>query len=308
MYSVEQILASNFAIFRNQNSRLLLKISEVILVLSCCAIATVRSQQPCLGAPQYLPHSFAAAPESCDAYVICMGGQTIRGQRCPAGMNFEPVTQICGQSSCMDCSPFGIQNLPHPDDCYRFIRCTMGTREIATCPSNLMFDRTIGNCNYPQDVYCPGQPPPTDPTEWPTDPTEWPTEWPTDPTAWPTDPTDWPTEWPPFPTDPPGGDRPVCRGQVFHAHPYDCNRFFMCMDEVLWEHRCPSSLHWNQLVNACDLPENARCLVGPGPGPTTPTAPPTGIPTEPSLIPPTDETTWQTWASEDEQATKTAEN
>lgn len=236
-----------------------------------------------------------------------MGGQTIHGQRCPAGMLFEPITQSCGESSCMECSPFGIQNLPHPTDCYQFIRCTMGNREIATCPSNLMFDRTIGNCNYPHMVYCPGQP--VDPTEWPTYPTEtWPTEtWPTE--TWPTE--TWPTEtWPPFPTtEPPGGDRPVCRGQVFHAHPYDCNRFFMCLDEVLWEHRCPSSLHWNQLVNACDLPENARCLVGPNPpNPTQPpTDFPTGIPTEPSLIPPTSETTWQTWAADEEQATEVLE-
>lgn len=230
-----------------------------------------------------------------------MNGQTIRGQTCPDTMNFEPVSQICGQSSCTDCSPFGIQNLPHPTDCYQFIRCTMGTREFATCPSNLMFDRTIGNCNLPELVYCPGQPTyptdwPTDPTEWqPTDPTEWPTEWPTEPTPWPT-----------FPTDPPGGDRPVCRGQVFHAHPTDCNRFFMCVNEILWEHNCPNNLHWNQLANACDLPQNARCLANPTNPP--PTNPPTGFPTEPSLVPPTPtgETTW--WASEDKDATEVSEN
>jgi len=274
-------------------------LKQVLLVLSCCTIVTVKSQLPCLGAPAHLPHSFAAAPDSCDAYILCMGAQIIRGQRCPAGLLFEPVSQMCGQSSCMECSPFGIQNLPHPSDCYQFIRCTMGTREIDSCPSNLMFDRSIGNCNYPHLVYCPGQPIPTEPTDFPTHPTEWPTEpteWPThptEPTDWPTFPTE-PTDWPPFPTEPthpPGA--PVCRGQVFHAHPTNCNRFFMCLDEILWEHECPSNLHWNQLRNACDLPENARCLVGSNPT-TSPTQPPTGHPTEPSLIPPTYETTWQT--------------
>jgi hypothetical protein len=266
---------------------------QVLLVLSCCVIVAVRSQQPCLGAPQDAPHSFAAAPESCDAYIICMGGQTIRGQRCPANMYFEPRTQTCGQSSCMDCSPFGIQNLPHPDSCAQFIRCTMGTREFATCPSDLLFDRTIGNCNYPQEVYCPGQPTyPTDPTDWPTetpcptDPTYWPPE--TTTNGWPTDPPWTPEPWPPT-TEPPGGDRPVCRGQVFHAHPTDCTRFFMCMDEVLWEHQCPSDLHWNQIRNACDRPENAGCIVRPPGGSTTPPGTPFPPGTEPPLFPPTTE-------------------
>lgn len=257
-------------------------LKQVLLVLSCCAIATVRCQQPCLGAPAHLPHSFVAAPESCDAYIICMGGQTIRGERCPTGMLFDPITQTCGQSTCMDCSPFGIQNLPHPTDCYQFIRCTMGIREVATCPNGLMFDRTIGNCNLRELVYCPGQPP----TEPPTEETPWP---PTEETPWPpTEDTPWPpteeTPWPPIPTDPPGGDTPVCRGQVFHAHPTDCTRFFICLNEVLWGHQCPSELHWNQLLNACDRPESARCLAQPTQSPTTQA--PTDFPTEPSLIPP----------------------
>lgn len=265
---------------------------QVLLVLSCCALVTVRGQQPCLGAPQ--PHSFAAAPENCNAYILCMGGQTIRGQTCPVNMLFDPLTQTCGQSSCDQCSPFGIQNLPHLTDCYQFIRCTMGTREIASCPSGLMFDRTISNCNYPHLVDCPNQP--TYPTEWPTEPTEWPTE----STPWPTE--TWPTEpWPPFPTDPPG-DLPVCRGQVFHAHPTDCNRFFICINEVLWEHNCPGTLHWNQLRNACDLQEHAGCIA-------RPTGPPTDWPpppqTEPPLLPPT---TIAPWAFEDEKDAENSED
>jgi len=268
--------------------------------LSCCAIAAVRSQRPCLGAPEHLPHSFAAASDSCDAYVICMGGNDIHGQRCPTGMNFEPITQTCGESSCMDCSPFGIQNLPYPADCYRYIRCTMGTREFDECPAPLMFDRSIANCNRPDLVDCPYNTP--IPTEWPTETTP---EWPTDTTPeWPTDTTWTPDPWPPTTTEPPGGDRPVCRGQVFHAHPTNCTRFFICMDEVLWESECPEGLYWNQLRNACDLPERAGCIARP-PGETVP---PTGIPpTDPPLSPPyPTETTL--WDSADEQpATAKAE-
>lgn len=257
-------------------------------MLSACAIATVRSQQPCLGAPAHLPHSFAAAPEGCNQYILCMGGQTIRGQSCPASMYFDPKAQTCGHSTCDQCSPFGIQNLPHPTDCYQFIRCTMGTREIATCPDGLMFDRSISNCNYQHLVYCPGRP--TDPPEYTTDPPEYTTQPPWTTVTWTPDP------WPPHPTDPPGGYRPVCRGQVFHAHPYNCNAFFICLDEILWEHTCPPSLYWNQLRNSCDLPDRAGCLARP-PGSTN--APPTTQPplhppttTEPPLQPPTTHSPW----------------
>jgi hypothetical protein len=152
-----------------------------------------------------------------------------------------------------------------------------------------MFDRTIGACNYAHLVQCPGQPTP-DP-EYPTDPTDdpyWPPTEPTEP--WPPIPTDDP--WPPAPTTPPpGGDRPECRGngQVFHAHPTNCNLFFMCMGDVLWYGECPPNLHWNQLRNVCDTPANAGCLARPPGGPTDPPGWPTDppqFPTDPPLQPP----------------------
>jgi len=272
-------------------------LKQVLLVIGCYALATVRAQNPCLGAPTYLSHSFVAAPESCDAYIICMGGETIRGQSCQAGYFFEPVNQVCGQSSCLDCSPFGIQNLPYPNDCVQYIECVMGFRTVRSCPNNLIFDRSIGNCNLASETICPYDPPTDAPTtQDPSAPTTvdpWaPTTvdpWaPTTVDPWaPTTVDPWaPTQPPPTqpPTQPPGGDRPVCiPGQVHHAHPSDCTRFFLCINLVLWEQQCPNDLHWNQLINTCDLPASAGCVVGPGPpGGGTP-AP---IPTDPPLFPP----------------------
>ncbi len=223
-----------------------------------------------------LHKSFAASPLSCAHYTLCMNNDAIGGpaQQCPFGMNFDPPSQTCvqiSQTTCLECSPFGIQNLPHPDDCIQFVECILGNRRIASCPSGLLFDRTVGQCNEAHLVYCPGQP--TDPPTFPTYPTDpFPTDpFPTDP--WPTEP--WPTE--PWPTQPPGGGEPVCRGQVFHAHPTDCTRFFMCMDEILWAHQCPSELHWNQLINACDFPEYARCLSAGGDFTTSSTSTTTGM-------------------------------
>lgn len=124
-----------------------------------------------------------------------------------------------------------------------------------------MFNRTVGQCNFEHLVYCPLNPT-TTPEPWTPDP--WtPDPWTPDP--WTPDP--WtPDPWTPAP---PGGAEPVCagHGQVFHAHPTDCTRFFICLDyDILWFHRCPNDLHWNQLINACDLPEYARCLAGGGGG------------------------------------------
>jgi len=278
-------------------------LKQVLLVLAFCAIATVRAQLPCLGAPQHLPHSFAAAAVSCDSYVICMGGDEIHGQRCPAGLLFEPVSQICGQSSCQECSPFGVQNLPHPDSCNQFIECIMGTRTFRTCPNNLMFDRTVGACNEPHLVYCPGEPITDDPH--PTDPTyeTAPTgeTWPTEP--WPTEP--WPTE-PPV-TNPPNLPRCVPGGQVHHAHPTDCTRFFLCIcvhtECTLWEQQCTNNFHWNQLVNVCDRPESAGCLNRPTDAPWPPGPP--GEPTDPPLFPPPESDLWEEAEGVQVEETKT---
>jgi len=271
-------------------------LKQVLLVLSCCALVTVRGQNPCLGAPTYT-HSFAASAESCNHYVICMDGQTIHGQRCPDNFpDFEPTSQSCEISAaCTNCSPFGVQNLPHPDNCSQFIECIMGTREIRECPEGLLFDRTVGNCNLAHNVYCPGEPVTPDPN--PTYPTPDPTDTTLDP--WPPTPTTedpWPPTtidpWPPTPTPPPGGDLPVCSpvgGQIHHAHPTDCTRFFMCINGMLIPRQCESGLHWNQLRTVCDLPESANCLVGP----TTQTPPPFPVDppvTDPPLNPPPEET------------------
>lgn len=104
------------------------------------------AQQPCLNAPEN-PHSFAASPLSCAHYTLCLGGNTITGDdlRCGPGLYFDPPTQTCGQTSCTECSPFGIQNLPHPDNCYQYVECILGNRQILTCPNDLLFDRTVGN-------------------------------------------------------------------------------------------------------------------------------------------------------------------
>jgi len=266
-------------------------ILKSLFTLACLAVY-VRAQQPCLNAPA-APHSFAASPLSCAHYTICMGGNTIVGpdQQCPPGLNFDPPTESCGQTSCMECSRFGVQNLPHPDNCYEYVECIMGNRKILTCPVGLLFDRSVGQCNHAHVVHCPGDEVTDDPLYPTTNPWD-PTTHPYDTTSDYMDTTPWDTTpWVPPTTPTPSPSLPICTGgQVYHAHPSDCRRYFLCLNFVLWHRECPADLHWNQIVNVCDFPENAGCIHHGGGGTTTidpPLFPPPEEPwTEPSLLPP----------------------
>ncbi|XP_037030730.1 peritrophin-1-like [Bradysia coprophila] len=193
------------------------------LLLASVLITTVHGNQPCLGVPQDRPR-FAASPESCNAYIICMNGQAIPGGRCPEGLLFDAVNEMCSSSSCTDCSPFGIQNLPYPQSCSRFIQCSMGIRTFSACPSGYFFDRTIGFCNHAELVECD------------------------DPTI--------------TTTEPPTTDLPECFADgLFHPHPTSCSHFFICVNFDLWEQECAPGLHWNRSQEKCDSPEAAKCPI-----------------------------------------------
>lgn len=158
-----------------------------------------------------------------------MNGQAIHGERCPQGLLFEPTSQTCSSSSCTTCSPFGIQNLPNPQFCNQYIQCVMGTRTFSTCPFGHLFDRTLGFCNTAELVNCVD-----------------------DPTI---------TTISPVPTTPPSTEWPSCFADgLYHAHPSDCTRFFICVQFNLWEQECSPGLHWNRGREMCDAPEAAQCV------------------------------------------------
>lgn len=217
-------------------------------------VAQAYQQRACIGATPGLA-KFVPSPQSCNHYVVCMNGEAATGT-CPPGYQFDVANQNCanhGGVDCSQCASIGTVSLPNKEDCSKYFQCTFGTRTPMTCPPGFMFDSTLGSCNTAHLVQCPGQP------EYP-----WYPEYPGD--------DDWggPPIEPPYPGDPgwPGvpGPSPQCLpGQVHHTHPTDCNRYYLCITGILWEHRCPSQLHWNERAMACDLPESARCVHG-GPG------------------------------------------
>lgn len=52
----------------------------------------------------------------------------------------------------LECSPDGVSR--DKNDCSRFYICTNGRLYAFKCPGNLVFDETIGSCNYPHLVQC----------------------------------------------------------------------------------------------------------------------------------------------------------
>lgn len=188
------------------------------------------------------------SPQSCNKYILCINGESHIGE-CENGLHFDAGRQACGDATfidCTQCGPLGYVSLPHPENCQQFIECTFGVRKVRTCPEGHSFDRSVGACNRAENVICEGQ---SDDDGSP----------PLEPPGTPPSGND----------DGSGGEGngllPTCRrGQVHHAHASNCNRYYLCIQGTLWEHRCPSNLHWNERAMACDLIQNARCIHGNG--------------------------------------------
>ncbi|KAG4069822.1 hypothetical protein HA402_006837 [Bradysia odoriphaga] len=123
----------------------------IILLLSKCILAYTSSI--CAQVPD---GHFVRSSQSCNSYNRCDNGQPTHGT-CPKGFSFHPSGQTCSHNidvDCQKCSPYGIQNIPHPDDCSMYYRCTNGIRTTMKCSNQLLFDRHFGDCNLAQRVIC----------------------------------------------------------------------------------------------------------------------------------------------------------
>lgn len=58
---------------------------------------------------------------------------------------------------------------------------------------------------------------------------------------------------------------------VFHPHPYDCDKYFLCFNGTAYERECHYGLHWSVENEWCDYPENVNCnATSTTPSPTPP--------------------------------------
>lgn len=64
------------------------------------------------------------------------------------------MCQIPSYVQCTGCSPFGVQHIAHPTDCSSYYLCVSGIRTLQKCKDNLLFDKSIGDCNAAGSVMC----------------------------------------------------------------------------------------------------------------------------------------------------------
>ncbi|XP_055905784.1 probable chitinase 10 [Eupeodes corollae] len=182
--------------------------------------------------------------------------------------------------------------LPYPNDCTKFYKCSGGYAFTLSCPQGLHWSVKFDRCEFPAVADCKAGSGGTDVLRTTTLPT------------------------PRTTVSPGGGGRDDDKGIIVlncpsgenpedptHLpYPGDCRKFFKCEVGKARALSCPYGLHWSVVLNRCDWPEVAKCVKGvatipsgysestpsPTPATTTPPTPPrTLAPTAAPTIAPT---------------------
>lgn len=126
----------------------------MIIALTCLLESThQQTDTACAGVAD---GNFVRNSASCRSYYLCSEGKPYPNS-CPSNLYFNPAQQICDiqeRVDCTQCSPFGIQQIPHPYDCAKYYLCVYGIRTMRICGSGLYFDPKIGDCNLEKLVSC----------------------------------------------------------------------------------------------------------------------------------------------------------
>ncbi|XP_053667866.1 protein obstructor-E-like [Anopheles marshallii] len=147
-----------------------MRVFEFLGLMAIIGCATAQTTvDPCVGVvgEDLLPH-----PNDCTKYFSCYGGKGYE-QTCPDGKYFHPREKWCdipGNVDCVtnNCPPDGIEYLPVPNQCDRYIICVAGEAFEVICSDGLFFDEKLGECNLKNETNCivnPCIPPPTDPID-----------------------------------------------------------------------------------------------------------------------------------------------
>ncbi|XP_022258941.1 chondroitin proteoglycan-2-like [Limulus polyphemus] len=167
-------------------------------------------------------------------YILCINN-IARREKCPEGLQFDPVTMCCTWPDTCNKTVTGLKPylpknecpcdccaIPDPKDCTKFILCINGNAIKQTCADGLRFNPKIENCDYARNVDCD---PPCD------------------------------KDCDEKPTQPPGIHCKKPSG--LFPHPDKCNLFIHCSHGIPHVKNCPSILHFNPNLRVCDWPWNA---------------------------------------------------
>jgi hypothetical protein len=105
----------------------------------------------------FLPHE-----DNCNKYYLCFGGNQFP-MRCPNDFHWSVETNSCQDpldAGCEDfdevieCPATGIEQIPYPDDCERYILCVNGLEIPLQCAPGLHFSPVTRTCMVPSEAKC----------------------------------------------------------------------------------------------------------------------------------------------------------
>lgn len=102
--------------------------------------------------------SFQPNVRDCSAFFYCNANGFADPGRCPSPYVFNRITQACDWAQNVQCFQCPVDQpvaqIAVEDSCNQFIRCIHLVPTFLTCPSDLLFDRTLRDCNLPNLVQC----------------------------------------------------------------------------------------------------------------------------------------------------------
>lgn len=210
-----------------------------------------------------MDHTLVPSDDSCALYFECIENVAYL-LSCPRGLYFSELTQSCDLPANVECDltastttgptvpgPIvscenipNFQYIPSPDSCSEYYQCIDGVAYLLSCPRGLNFSDLRQSCDLPSNANCPLTPPTT---------TETPSTTPSPPT-----------------TPDPSVSCINVTNLSFIASPTSCSLYYQCIGDVPFLVSCPRGLHFNELIQTCDLPANVNCEINSTPRPPPP--------------------------------------
>jgi hypothetical protein len=237
-----------------------------------------------LGCPStglaFLPHE-----DDCNLYYICFNGMRTL-MTCPNDLHWSTEANRCmdpDEAGCdegaVECPATGIEQIPDPEDCERFILCINGFEIPLSCGPGLHFSPSERACMSPEDAEC------EEPNQWKCPEVDTPgvivfipnTE----------DCTMYYLCWqgneiplrcgaglhwsisenrclPPDEAKCPWADDDIEKcpeeGIIAISHPESCERYILCVNGHEVERDCPFGLHFSRELRNCAHPLIANCV------------------------------------------------